>query len=93
MTMLHYIKNVSFAAASVLVLALAGALSSAQAQDIGSNSLTDTVRSTEGIYCGIECSDAAHGRWASERHASSSATRDDWYGFDQSTGDTQLGQY
>jgi hypothetical protein len=91
--MLHYIKNVSFVAASVLVLALAGASSSAQAQDAGSNSLTDTVRSNEGIYCGIECSDTAHKRWANERHASVSATRNDWYGLDQSSDDSQPGQY
>ncbi len=60
--MLRYIKNVSFAAASVLVHALAGASYSAQAQNAGSNSLTDTVRSAEGIYCGIECSNTAHKR-------------------------------
>jgi hypothetical protein len=93
MTMLHYIKNVSFAAASVLVLALAGASSVAQAQDAGSNSLANTVRSNEGIYCGIECSDTAHKRWANERHASVSATRSDWYGLDQSSDDSQPGQY
>jgi hypothetical protein len=93
--MLHYIKNVSFVAASVLVLALAGASSSAnaQAQDTGSNSLANTVRSNEGIYCGIECGDTAHKRWASERHASVSATRNDWYGLDQSTDDSPPGQY
>jgi hypothetical protein len=91
--MLHYIKNVSFAAASVLVLALAGASSSAQAQDIGSNSLANTVRSNEGIYCGIECGDTAHKRWASERHASISATRNDWYGLGQSIDDSEPGQY
>ncbi len=90
--MLRYIKNVSFAAASVLVLALAGASYSAQAQNAGSNSLADTVRSAEGIYCGIECSNTAHKRWANERHVSASATRNDWYGLDQSTGD-QPGQY
>jgi hypothetical protein len=91
--MLHYIKNVSFAAASVLVLALAGASSSAQAQDTGSNSLANTVRSNEGIYCGIECGDTAHTRWASERHASISATRNDWYGLGQSIDDSEPGQY
>jgi hypothetical protein len=91
--MSHYIKNVSFAAASILVLALAGASPSAQAQDTGSNSLTDTVRGEEGIYCGIECSDTAHKRWANERHASVSATRSDWYGLEQSTDDSQPGQY
>jgi hypothetical protein len=93
LTMLHYIKNVSFAAAGVLVLALAGASSSAQAQDAASNSLTDTVRSNEGIYCGIECSNTAYKRWASERHAPASAARSDWYGLDQSTDDSQPGQY
>jgi hypothetical protein len=93
MTILHYIKNVSFAAASVLILGLAGVSSSAQAQDTGSNSLANTVRSNEGIYCGIECSDTAHKRWANEHHASAFAARNDWYGLDQSTDDAQPGQY
>jgi hypothetical protein len=96
--MLHYIRNVSLSAATVLVLALAGGTSSAQAVDYhqdadGSGSLADTVRSEEGTPCGIECTNTVPKRRANEHHASASATRHDWYGLDHSKDDTQPGQY